>query len=246
MELLSGRNAVREALRAGRRTVHRVLIAEGVQERDTIADIRDLCQALRVPVTRVDRHELDRLEAHANHQGVAAQASSYPYADPTALFALSRERQEAPFYLALDALQDPQNVGSLLRTAEVVGIHGVLLPRRRAVGVTAAVSRASAGAVEHLLVAQVTNMTRALGELKEQGVWVVGVEDHPQAQGYRQADLAMPLVLVLGGEGPGLHRLVAETCDLLIRIPMRGHIGSLNVSVAGALAMYAALEARTS
>jgi 23S rRNA (guanosine2251-2'-O)-methyltransferase len=147
--------------------------------------------------------------------------------------------------LALDSLQDPQNVGSLLRTAEAVGVHGVIVPERRAVGVTPAVSRASAGAVEHLLVAQVTNLARVLEELKGRGVWVVGVEDVPAAQDYRDVDLDMPLVLVVGGEGPGMRRLVMGTCDLLLRIPMRGHVGSLNVSVAGSIVLYQAWSGRT-
>ncbi|MBM3189570.1 MAG: 23S rRNA (guanosine(2251)-2'-O)-methyltransferase RlmB [Chloroflexi bacterium] len=244
MEVLYGRNPVREALLARRRRVHRVLIAQGVQERDAVADILALCEADRIPVTRVERRELDRLGKDANHQGVAAQASYYPYVELSDLLAAARERNEAPFLLALDALEDPQNVGSLLRSAEAVGVHGVVLTKRRAVGITPAVSRASSGAVEHLLVAQITNLARTLESLKREGLWIVGVEQHPDAQPYRQADLDRPLVLVLGSEGHGMHRLIAETCDLLVRIPMRGRIGSLNVSVAGALALYAAWEAR--
>lgn len=244
MEILTGRHTVLEALRAGRRRVHRILLAEGVQERGPVADILEQSRVAGVPVTRVRRRQLDDLDAHANHQGVAAQVSSYPYVSLDDLLALAEERQEAPMLLALDSVEDPQNVGSLLRTAEAVGVHGVLLPQRRAVGITPAVSRASAGAVEHLRIAQVTNLVRALQELQGKGIWVVGVEDHPQARDYRSVDLNLPLVLVLGSEGRGMRRLVAESCDLLIRIPMRGRIGSLNVSVAGALALYAAWQAR--
>ncbi len=237
MEILVGRNAVREALLAGRRRVDKLLLAEGVERKGIIADILRLCQQRGIRVQTTPRVELDHL-GDEHHQGVAAEVSSYPYVALEDLFALATERGEPPFLLALDSLQDPQNVGSLLRTAEAVGVHGVILPERRAVAVTPAVSRASAGAVEHLRVAQVTNLARTLDALKERGVWVVGVEDHPRAQDYRQADLNIPLVLVLGSEGEGLRRLVMDKCDLLLRIPMRGRINSLNVAVAGALVLY--------
>lgn len=243
-EVLVGRNAVREALRAGRRRIHRVLLAEGAQDRGAVEDILALCAEAAVPVERTPRAELDRLGAELTHQGVAAHVSPYPYADLDALLDRAEERAEAPLVLALDSLQDPQNVGSLLRTAEAVGVHGVIVPERRAAGITPAVSRASAGAVEHLLVAQVTNLVRALEELKERSVWVVGVEDEPAAQDYRRVDLDMPLALVVGGEGPGMRRLVVETCDLLVRLPMRGRISSLNVSVAGSIVLYQAWSAR--
>jgi 23S rRNA (guanosine2251-2'-O)-methyltransferase len=243
-EVLVGRNAVREALLARRRRVRRVLLAEGVQDRGSVEELLTLCGEASVPVERVPRAALDRLGGELTHQGVAARVSSYPYADLDALLARAEERGEAPFLLALDSLQDPQNVGSLLRTAEAVGVHGVIVPERRAAGVTPAVSRASAGAVEHLLVARVTNLVRALEDLKERGVWVVGVEDVPSAQDYRRVDLSVPLILVVGGEGPGIRRLVLETCDLLVRLPMRGHIASLNVSVAGSIVLYQAWGAQ--
>jgi len=158
--------------------------------------------------------------------------------------ATARQRDERPFLLALDSLQDPQNVGSLLRTAEAVGVHAVIVPVRRAVGITPAVSRASAGAVEHLRIARVTNLARTLDDLKTERVWIVGAEDRPGAQDYREVSLDMPLVLVVGSEGRGMRRLTAEKCDLLVRIPMRGHIGSLNVSVAGSILLYEAWRAR--
>lgn len=243
-EVLVGRNAVREALLARRRRVRRVLLAEGAQDHGAVEEILALCGEASVPVERVPRIALDRLGAELTHQGVAAHVSPYPYADLDDVMGRAEERGELPFVLALDSLQDPQNVGSLLRTAEAVGVHGVIVPERRAAGVTPAVSRASAGAVEHLLVAQVTNLVRALEELKERGVWVVGVEDEPTAQDYRRVDLNMPLALVVGGEGPGMRRLVVETCDLLVRLPMRGRIGSLNVSVAGSIVLYQAWSAR--
>lgn len=244
-EVLVGRNAVREALLARRRRVRRILLAEGTQDRGAVEEILTLCREASVPVERVRRAALDRLGSELTHQGVAAHVSPYPYAGLDAIMARAEERGEPPFLLALDSLQDPQNVGSLLRTAEAVGVHGVIVPERRAAGVTPAVSRASAGAVEHLLVARVTNLVRTLQELKGRGVWVVGVEDEPGAQDYRRVDLSMPLVLVVGSEGPGMRRLVVETCDLLVRLPMRGRIGSLNVSVAGSIVLYQAWSAHT-
>jgi 23S rRNA (guanosine2251-2'-O)-methyltransferase len=241
MEILVGRNSVREALIAGRRQISKILLAEGVAERGTIADILQLSQQSGIPVSRVRRRELDRVGDNAQHQGVAAQVSFYPYVEYGDLLG---KAGELPFLLALDSLQDPQNVGSLLRTAEAVGVHGVILPKRRSAQVTPAVSRASAGAVEHLSVAQVVNLARTLDDLKAGGVWVVGLESHPEAKDYRTVDLNMPLVLVVGSEGRGLRRLVAERCDWLLRVPMRGRINSLNVSVAGSLALYQAWTAR--
>jgi 23S rRNA (guanosine2251-2'-O)-methyltransferase len=243
-ETLLGRNAVHEALCAGRRRIERVLVAEGVQERGIIAEIVALCRQGRIPVAEVRRAELDRLGGDVLHQGIAAQASAYPYVEMEQILAAGQASGELAFMLALDSVQDPQNVGSLLRTAEAVGVHGVLIPAHRAAGITPAVSRASAGAAEHLLIAQVTNLGRALEALKQVGVWAVGVEEHPRAVDYRVFDLERPLVLVLGGEGSGMGRLVAERCDVLLRIPMRGRIHSLNVSVAGGVMLYRAWHAR--
>jgi 23S rRNA (guanosine2251-2'-O)-methyltransferase len=245
-EVLAGRNAVREALRARRRHIEQVWLAEGVEEKGPLAEILQACREERIAVQRVARAELERLSGATEAHGVAARVSPYPYATLDDLLTRAAERGEWPFLLALDTLQDPQNVGTLLRTAEAVGVHGVILPERRAVGITPAVSRASAGAVEHLLVADVTNLARTLDDLKRANVWIVGVEDHPRAQDYRTAKLDMPLVLVLGSEGQGMRRLVAEQCDLLLRIPMRGRINSLNVAVAGSLLLYRAWHARES
>ena len=243
-EILAGRNSIREALRAGRRHIERVALAEGVRTKGAVDAILQLCRSGGVPVQRVSRQDLDRLAGDVHHQGVVAEVSSYPYVSLTALLETAERRGERPFILVLDSLQDPQNVGSLMRTAEAAGVHGVVLPDRRAVGVTPAVSRASAGAVEHLAVAVVTNLAQALKELKSARVWVVGVEVDPAAQDYRRVDLDMSLALVLGSEGHGMRRLTRETCDLLVHIPMRGAIGSLNVSVAGSIVLYRAMSAR--
>jgi 23S rRNA (guanosine2251-2'-O)-methyltransferase len=244
MEILAGRNPVREALRAGRRRFERLMLAEGAAEKGTLEEIVALCREAGVPVSRVSKQEIDRLSGDVLHQGVAARVSTYPYVELDDILALAEERGEAPLVLALDSLQDPQNVGSIMRSAEAVGVHGVILPDRRSASVTPAVSRASAGAVEHLRVATVTNLVRALDELKARGLWVAGGEDHPRAVDYAGVDLNRPLALVLGSEGQGMRRLVAERCDFLLRIPMRGQVGSLNVSVAAALLLYRAWHAR--
>lgn len=242
-DVLYGRNAVREALRAGRRKVYKLILAQGTKETGIIADMVTLANKSRIPIQRVERQQLDKI-GRVNHQGVAAETSPYPYVELEQILTEPKKKQEMPLLLALDCLQDPQNFGTLLRTAEIVGVHGVVIPKRRAVGVTPAVVNASAGATEYLLVAQVTNLVRTLEELKPQGLWIVGLEDVPQAQPYDQSDLKMPLVLVVGSEGQGMHRLVKETCDLLIKLPMRGKIGSLNAAVAGSIALYEAWRQR--
>jgi len=244
LEILYGHNAVYEALRAGRRRFENVLIAEGIRESGTVARILTLAAERGIPVKRVERQQLDRLGT-VNHQGVAAQVESYPYAELDAMLNVAQQLSELPFLLLLDCLQDPQNLGTLFRTAEAVAVHGVVIPRRRAAQVTPSVSNASAGAVEHLLIAQVTNLTRTMAELKKQGVWVVGLEHVPGAQDYHETDLNMPLALVVGSEGRGLGRLVRERCDLLIKLPMRGKTNSLNASVAGSIALYEAWQQRT-
>jgi 23S rRNA (guanosine2251-2'-O)-methyltransferase len=192
----------------------------------------------------VDRRELDRLGGEANHQGLAAEVSGYPYVDLEALLAAAQQAGDPPFLLLLDHVQDPQNLGSLLRSAEAAGVHGVVLPGRRATGVTPAAVRASAGAAEHVRVAQVGNLVQAMQTLKGQNVWLAGLDARSEAQLYSEADLGGPLGIVVGSEGQGLARLVRDTCDFLLRLPMHGQVGSLNAGVAGALALYEARRQR--
>ena len=214
-----------------------MLIADGAHGLDNlVAEAR----RRRVPFEIHDRHELDR-RAGDHHQGVVAEAEPFGYTHPDALLASVAEPW---LLLALDSLQDPQNFGTLLRTAQAVGTHGVLIPEHRAVGVTPAVSNASAGAVEHLRVARVTNLARSLGQLKTRGVWVYGLAVDAQAD-YWAVDLSGPLALVVGSEGSGLGRLVREACDVLVRIPTaEGAVQSLNASVAGSLVLYEAFRQR--
>jgi len=208
-----------------------------MKEPGVVADIATLASKSGAPIQRVKRKQLDRI-GDFRHQGVAAEAAQYPYVELEAILAEADQRQETPLLLMLDCLQDPQNFGALLRTAEIAGVHGVVIPKRRAVGITPAVVNSSAGATEHLLVAQVTNLVRTMETLKARGLWIVGLEDVPQAQPHYQSDLTMPLALVVGSEGRGMGRLVRETCDILIKLPMRGRISSLNVAVAGSIALY--------
>lgn len=194
-----------------------------------------------VQVQSVPRRELDGVAD--GHQGVALQAGPYPYSDLGEMLTLAVQRGEPPFLLLLDTLQDPQNLGTLLRTAEAVGIHGVLLPHRRAATVTPAVVNASSGACEHLLIGQ-GNLAQTIELLKNENVWVVGLEGGKEAQPLGEVDLSGPLALVVGSEGEGMRRLVRESCDLLLRLPMRGRVESLNAAVAGSVALFLAWQAR--
>lgn len=237
-ELLYGRNAVREVLRARRRRLSKVCIAAGAQETGIVGDILRLAAELGLTVERTDRRVLDKRTAGANHQGVLLEAEPYPYVELETCLHRAEERREPVLLLMLDHVQDPQNVGTLLRTAEVVGVHGVILPTRRAVGVTPAVVNTSSGATEHLAVAAVTNLAQTIVALQKAGVWVVGLEDTSDAQVFDQIDLTMPLALVIGTEGTGLARLTRERCDFVVRLPMRGQIESLNAAVAGSIMLY--------
>ncbi len=243
-EILYGRQPVREALRAGRRQVFKVLLAAGVKRTGIVGEILALAASKDVPVQVVDRQNLSKLGGEAHHQGLAAEVSGYPYTDLASLWVKSGQSGVPAFLLLVDHLQDPQNLGSLLRTAEAVAVSGVVIPGRRAVEVTPAVVRASAGAAEHVRVAQVPNLVRAMEDLKTEGVWLAGLEASPEARLYSQVDLSGPLGLVVGSEGQGLARLVRDTCDFLIRLPMYGHVESLNAAVAGAVALYEARRQR--
>jgi 23S rRNA (guanosine2251-2'-O)-methyltransferase len=245
-ELIYGRNAVREALRAQRRVPQRLLVANGAQLTGTLADAVAQAKAQDIPVEMVDKRLLESRLHGLNHQGVILECSEYPYSDLDDMLSLAKSRNEMPFILLLDHLQDPQNLGTLLRTAEIVGIHGVIIPGRRAAEITPSVVNASSGAVEHLHIAVVTNLAQSIEKLQKHGVWVVGIEDDEKAQYYDQADLNMPLAVVLGSEGAGMARLTRERCDFMVKLPMHGQIQSLNVAVAGSVVLYHALHARRS
>jgi 23S rRNA (guanosine2251-2'-O)-methyltransferase len=244
IEILYGRHAVHEALRAGRRRFYTLNLMAGVQETGLIPQLQQLAQRAGCRVTRVDKDQFNRRLPAVNHQGVALEAGPYPYARLDACLQLARQRSEPPLLLMLDHLEDPQNLGTLLRTAEAMGVHGVVIPERRAAGITPAVTNASAGAVEHLQVVQVTNLAQTLDGLKRQGLWIAGLDDRPEAQDLAVSDLSGPLVLVVGGEHKGMSRLVGDKCDWLVRIPMLGQVASLNAAVAGSVALVAARQGR--
>lgn len=243
-EMIYGRYPVLEALRAGV-GVRALWLAEGQKAGGVVAQILAEAEGRGVAVHWVPRGRLDRLvEEGANHQGVAAELPPFRYSSVDAMLRRAEERGEPPFLLLLDGIQDVHNLGALLRTAEAAGMHGVVLPERRAASVTPTVYKSSAGAVHFLPVAQVTNLTRTIQELQERGLWVGGLEMGGE-QLYHEAKLVGPLAIVVGAEGRGLGRLVAERCDFLVRLPMRGQVGSLNASVAGAILIYEALRQRS-
>ena len=243
-EILYGRNPVYECLRAGRRQVSRLVMAEGARKGGTLTEAATLARRRGVPIQMVDKNQLDRLGKGVRHQGILAEVDEYPYVSMQDVLTLAAEHGEAPWLLILDCLQDPQNLGTLLRTAEVVGVHGLVLPERRSVGVTPAVVSASSGASEHTRIVQVTNLVRAMKDLQERGIWIVGLEAVPGATQVWQADFKGPLALVVGSEGQGMRRLVRETCDYMVDLPMRGQINSLNAAVAGSVVLYEAARQR--
>lgn len=236
---LEGRNAVLEALRSGR-PVNKILIARGTVA-GPVREIFALAKKKNISVQEVDRKQFGYLGASAANQGVVAYAAPKDYVALEALLQTAKAKQGAPMLLILDRLEDPQNFGSLLRTADSAGINGVIIPKNRAVQLTSAVSRASAGAVEYVPVARVTNLSRAIDDLKQAGLWIVGTDMEAETV-YFDADLTGPLGLVIGNEGHGISRLVKEKCDFTVRIPMQGKIASLNAAVAGAILMHEAVR----
>lgn len=242
-EYVWGRNPVLETLRSMRR-VKRLLIADGQREAPALADILQESARQQIPVELVPRTRLDQLSQGAVHQGCLAVVEARRYATVDEILEHAHGKLQDPFLLLLDAIQDVNNLGSLLRTAEAAGVHGVILPQHQAAGLNATVVKTSAGATEHLLIAQQTNLTHTIDTLKKEQIWVIGLVGEARTD-YAQADLTGPLALVVGNEGRGISRLVREHCDLLIRLPMHGQMNSLNAAVAGSIALYEALRQRT-
>lgn len=240
-DTIYGRNPVHETLRARRREVFLLQVAEGVQERGRLVEILDLAAQRKIPVERLSRQRLDKISD--SHQGVALEVSGYPYTGLDDILDKASQRGEALFVLILDSLQNPQNLGTLIRTAEAVGLHGVLIPTHRAAEITPAVVSASAGASEHMLVAQ-TNLAQAIDALKAAGAWVVGLDEGPESRNPSEVRLEGPLAVVVGSEGEGIRPLVRSKCDFLLRLPMQGQVQSLNAAVAGSVALYLAYLAR--
>lgn len=242
-ELLYRRNAIRECLRAGRRRIYRLRVATDAdlgEARDILAE----AQRRQVPIEQTDRKTINVATAGERHQNLLLEAGPYSYADFDAPLARAAERGEPPFLLLLDLVQDPRNVGAILRTAEALGVHGVYFQERRGCEITPTVVNTAAGATEHLLIVAVTNLVEAMRQLNQRDVWLMGLDLGPTAEPIDRLDLDRPLAVVIGNEGSGLRRLVRDRCDFLAYLPMAGQVQSLNAAVAGSLALYAARAAR--
>jgi 23S rRNA (guanosine2251-2'-O)-methyltransferase len=243
-DIIEGRQPVLEALRSGR-AINRILLARDSERHGVIAEILALARQRSVPFEYVDRKILDKSASTPVHQGVLAYAAAKEYISLEALLAISRTKGEQPLYCILDGLEDPHNLGAILRTADAAGMHGLIIRSRREVGLTPVVAKTSAGAIEYVPVARVPNIAQAIETLKKKGVWVVGIEASGSIP-FDKVDFKLPTAIVIGGEGVGLADLVRKKCDVLASIPMRGRISSLNASVAAALVMYEAFRQRTS
>lgn len=243
-EWIYGRNPVEEALAAGRRTATEIILPPAFpDEDDQIRRIRDEAHARRLVVRTMDRDQLDRLTRFGHHQGVALKTTGYPYVGFEEILAAAKEDENA-LVLVLDHLEDPQNVGSILRTACAVGVTGVVIPEDRACGITPAVVRASAGGAEHIRVAHVVNLVRAMESLKEAGLWFTGLDWGEDARPYTKVDFKGRVGLVIGAEGAGISRLVRTTCDFIAELPMPGGFESLNAGVAVGVTLYEILRQR--
>jgi 23S rRNA (guanosine2251-2'-O)-methyltransferase len=241
-EWISGRNPILEVLRAHRRQVFRLWLAKGIVEDQRVKEILQLVRESAVVVEVVDRSQLDNIVE--NHQGMAMQVSAYPYVDLHTILRQSQTSKELPFLLLLDQLQDPQNFGTLIRSARAFGVHGIVIPPSRAVGVTASVVHASSGASEHLLIAQ-GNLAQAIEFLKSNDVWILGLEGSAEHPPISQVNLNVAMAVVVGSEGSGLRPLVRRSCDFLAHIPMTRGMESLNAAVAGSIALFLIYQSRS-
>lgn len=240
--VIYGVNPVLESLRADGKSLNKIYLLPNRSGKE-IEEIRTLARQRHATVLTAERDALDRMARTAKHQGVVAFLSSQRYRDLDELLALSRKRKEPSFFFILDEIEDPRNLGAIIRTADAVGAHGVIIPERRAAGLTGVVSKASAGALAHFPVARVVNISSTIERLKKEHIWVVGVEAGSPTP-YHQYDFKDPVAIVVGGEGKGIHQKVLERCDQVVSLPMRGHVASLNVSVAVGVVAYEVLKQR--
>ncbi len=237
-----GRNPVIEALLSGRE-IDKICLQDGLTH-SQISKIAALCKERRIPFQFVNRKKLDELSGNGNHQGVVAYAAAHRYASVEDILDLAREKGDAPFILIADGLSDPHNLGSIIRTANAAGMHGIIIPKNRSTGLSATVAKVAAGALEHTMVAKVSNIAQTIEKLKKEGVWVAGT-DLSATDYHYNSDLKGPLAIVIGSEGEGISRLVREKCDFLVKIPMIGEIESLNASVAAGVLIYEAVRQRS-
>ncbi len=239
-DVIAGRNPVSEAIRSGR-PIDKILVARG-EKSGAVVGILAKARDKQIPVKEVDRVKLDFLSGNATHQGIVALAAAKEYATVEEIFAYAESRNEPPFVVVLDELEDPHNLGAIIRTAECVGAHGVIIPKRRSATLSYTVGKASAGAVEFMRVARVTNIAKLLDDLKAHGVWVYGADMN--GEDYEKCDMSGACAIVIGNEGKGISRLVREKCDVIVSLPMKGKINSLNASVAAGVLLYHALKGR--
>ena len=239
-DVIAGRNPVSEAVRSSR-PIDKILVARG-EKSGAIVGILAKAKEKQIPVKEVDRAKLDFLSGQQTHQGIIALAAAKEYSTVEEILEYADSRGEAPFIVILDELEDPHNLGAIIRTAECVGAHGVIVPKRRSASLSYTVAKASAGAVEDMRVARVTNISKLIDGLKERGVWIYGAD--MDGEDYQSCDMSGACAIVIGNEGKGISRLVREKCDVIVSLPMRGKINSLNASVAAGILMYHALKGR--
>lgn len=240
-DIVIGRNAVIETLK-GDRTVETLYISNSKLE-GSISTIVSIAKEKKILIKEVDKRKLDSMCEGEAHQGVIAKITPYRYSEVSDILALAEEQGEAPFIVILDEIEDPHNLGSIVRTAELFGVHGIIIPKRRSASVSTTVYKSSVGAIEHVKIAKVTNINTVIEELKEQGIWVYGADIRATEYSY-QVDFSGPCAIIIGNEGRGISKLTVQKCDKLIKIPMVGKINSLNASVAGGIIMYEVLKGR--
>ncbi|WP_026478116.1 23S rRNA (guanosine(2251)-2'-O)-methyltransferase RlmB [Alkaliphilus transvaalensis] len=239
---LEGRNPVLEGLKSGRE-IDKIFVAKGAAE-GSIKKIIALAKDRKIPVQQVERQKLNEISESDNHQGVIAMVAAHEYSTVEDILEAAQKKGKDAFILILDEIMDPHNLGSIMRTADAVGVDGIIIPKRRAVGLTAVVAKTSAGAIEYVPVAKVSNLAQTIDKLKKQGIWVTGADMSGEKEHY-EMNLKGPIALVIGSEGEGMSRLIKEKCDFLVKLPMIGKITSLNASVAAAVLMYEVLRQRS-
>ena len=238
---VEGRNSVLELLESGK-DINKIFVAKG-ERQGSINKIIGKAKDSKIVIVETDKRKLDEMSQTGNHQGVIAIVPPFEYCDVDDILNVAKEKNEDPFIIILDGIEDPHNLGAIIRTAETAGVHGVIIPKRRAVGVNSTVNKSSAGAVEYMKVARVNNITETMNYLKEQGLWIIGTDMDTDKYYYNQ-DMTGPIAIVIGSEGFGMSRLVKENCDILVKIPMKGNITSLNASVSAGIVMYEIVKQR--
>lgn len=239
-DLIEGRNAVTEALKSDK-TIESIMIANGANKEGSIKRIFAIAREKGIPIKEVDKRKLDQISQTNSHQGVIAMVTPYKYSSVSEILRYAKDKGEAPFIIILDEIEDPHNFGSIVRSAEVCGAHGIIIPKRRNVGVTPIVYKSSVGAVEHIKIAKVSNVNRIIDELKKENIWVYGADMTGESYCF-DVDFSGAVALIIGSEGKGISRLTREKCDVVVKIPMKGKVNSFNASVAGGILMYEVLK----